>query len=379
MRGSNMRQALTIFAAGATLAVGVVSATAVRAARPIVAGPVTLASACTPGTWVQTPANVPAAMGSGNLIADTIVSSTDAWAVGYVTPKTGPGVSLWEQWTGGSSWNVISDGAHGVDLVAITNFGPDAVWAVGNVQHGSKVSALISQWNGTTIARVTIPQKGHNDNLTAISGSSATDIWAAGTYEDGRDVTLPLLYHYNGTAWSLATAPAGPFTPRGVIDISPTNVYMMLTAFNPHTTDVYHYNGVAWSVDLTGVPIDFDFSGFVGSSGNDLYGLDNGSYSFVDRWNGTSWSHVGTPNDAVTLRGLSEGPVGTIWADGISGVTTNNVYVAENGVRQTNPPSVMTQQGLLNGIATGSGLVIAVGGQTGVAPKDQPIVLMSCS
>jgi hypothetical protein len=377
-----MTKARTIVVAGATLTIGLVSAPSVAAARSGVAGQEVTTAACTPGTWVQTQANVTPSMGSGNLMADTIVSSTDAWAVGYYSPKTGPGGSLWEQWTGGSSWNVISGGGRGVGLEAVTNFGPDSVWAVGYVRHGAKISALISMWNGTEIARVTIPEQGHDASLTAISGSSASDIWAAGTYQDSGNDQHLLLYHYDGTTWSLATAPAGMFFPRGIVDVSPTNVYMMVAIPGPNAKlDVDHYNGVGWSVDLSNVPIDDDFGGFVGSSGSDLYGLDNENYSDVDHWNGATWSHVGTYSDDDLLRAVSEGPVGTIWSDGLYGVTTDDIYVAENGARQTNPTSVMTQEGFLNGIATGSGLVIAVGGQseTGVTAHDQPIVVMSCS
>ena len=77
-----MRKALTIFAAGATLTAAAVSATSARAAQ-IDSGPRAVAGPCTAGTWVQTPANVTSAMVNGNLLADTIVSSTDAWAVGF--------------------------------------------------------------------------------------------------------------------------------------------------------------------------------------------------------------------------------------------------------------------------------------------------------
>jgi hypothetical protein len=129
------------------------------------------------------------------------------------------------------------------------------------------------------------------------------------------------------------------------------------------------------------VPIDFDLPGFVGSSASDFYGLDSTDYDGVDHWNGASWSHVGTFNTDDNLSGLAEGPVGTIWSDGWFSSSSNEVYVAENGVRQTNPSSVMTQTGIMSGVASGSGLVIAVGGQgeEGSVPHSEPIVVMSCN
>jgi hypothetical protein len=375
-----MRKALTMCAAGATLMVGVVSATGARAARSVGAAPRVVAGACTPGTWVQTPADVTAAMVNGNLLADTIVSSTDAWAVGLYDAGATRG-SLWEHWTGGSSWSVVSSGGLGVELSAVTNFGPTSVWAAGDIQKGSKDSALISMWNGAKIVRATLPKKGKTSALLSISGSSASDIWASGVWTDAKNGQHILLYHYDGSTWSLATAPTGAFYPQGIIDLSPTSVYMV-ASLPSDKSDVYHYNGATWSVDLPDVPIDFDLPGFVGSSGSDLYGLDSTDYNGVDHWNGATWSHVGTFNFDDELDGLAEGPVGTVWSDGwFAGAATNEVYVGENGVRQTNPSAVMTQTGVMSGVASGSGLVIAVGGQDedGSIPNSEPIVVMSCN
>jgi len=374
-----MRKALTIFAAGATLTVGVVSATGARAAQSIVASARVVAGPCTAGTWVQTPANVTSAMVNGSLLADTIVSSTDAWAVGYYDSGPTRG-SLWENWTGGSSWSVISSGGLGVELEAVTNFGADSVWAVGELQKGSKETAIISTWNGAKIVRATLPKKGKTSNLAAISGSSASDIWASGIWTDAKGGQHVLLYHYNGTKWSLAAVPSGPFFPQGIIDLSPTSVYLV-AALPSDKVDVYHYNGAAWSVDLTNVPIDFDLGGFVGSSGSDFYGLDSAAYDGVDHWNGATWSHVGTFDTDSFLGGLAEGPIGTIWSDGYFAGSSNEVFVGKNDVRQTNPASVMTQTGIMSGIASGSGLVIAVGGQDeeGSIPNSEPIVVMSCN
>jgi hypothetical protein len=267
-------------------------------------------------------------------------------------------------------------------LSAVTNFGAADVWAVGLIQKGSSNTALISNWNGAKVVRSSIPKKGKTSSLAAISGSSASDIWASGIWTDSGGGQHILLYHYNGTTWSLATAPSGHLFPQGIIDLSPTNVYMVVSVLATGKVDVYHYNGTGWSVDLTNVPIDFDLPGFVGSSGTDLYGLDSTGYNGIDHWNGSTWSHVGTFNNHDQLSGVAEGPVGTVWSDGyFNGSSSNAVYVAKNGVRQTNPSGIMTQNGIMSGVASGSGLVIAVGGQdeVGIIPMSEPIVLMSCS
>lgn len=358
---------------------GVVSATGADTQRSPVVDTRVVATPCTAGRWAQTPANVTSAMANGTLLADTIVSSTDAWAVGVYDTPTETG-SLWEQWTGGSSWHVISDDEDGVQLDAVTSFGADNVWAAGSVNDAGIDTAAITEWNGVKIVRVNLPLMGPYSELASISGSSESDIWAVGNWIQDHHQHV-LLYHYNGTTWSLAPAPnADPYS-EVILDLSPTNVYMVVP-FLHNTTKVrlYHYNGVAWSVDLREIPINYAYTAFAGSSGSDLYGND-ASDEGVDHWNGTTWSHVGTFNTEVTVNGVAEGPVGTVWSDGLLNASSREVYVAENGVRQTNPSAVMTQTGVMNGVTSGAGLVIAVGGQEedGTIPHSEPIVVMSCS
>ena len=59
-----------------------------------------------------------------------------------------------------------------------------------------------------------------NLNMTSISGSSPSDIWAAGTaFQRGlhRD-NSPILEHFNGTSWTNVTVPGGKPT-GGITDV----------------------------------------------------------------------------------------------------------------------------------------------------------------
>ncbi len=338
------------------------------------------ATTCTAGTWTQMPADVTPAMVNGTLYAATIVSSTDAWAVGHYSLSNNSIGSLWEHWTGGSGWQVVTKGGANLDLQAITNFGAGNVWAVGGIQKGLKSTATISRWNGTTVVRSTIPKKPNSD-LFGISGTSESDIWAMGAYGTGGTQHI-LLYHYNGTKWSLAATPTGVLYPDGILALSPTNVYMLVVIESTFKTDLYHYNGSSWSIAQINVPVGGDLAdGLVGTSATDLYAVDAAALDGVDHWNGAAWSHVGAFNFDDHLDAIAEGPAGTVWSDGWNSLTGTNVYVAKNGVRQTNPARVATQLGIMSGIASGSGLVIAVGGQDdqGSGNPSEPIVLMTCS
>jgi hypothetical protein len=373
-----MRHYLAVVAAAAAITSGV-AFNGVQAAPLLKARPQVPATTCTAGTWTQMPADVTPTMTNGTLYADTIVSSTDAWAVGHYSLSNNSIGSLWEHWSGGVGWQVVTKGGAGLDLEAVTNFGADNVWAVGALQKGPKFTATISRWNGTTVVRSKIPKKPNSD-LFAISGTSESDIWAMGSYESaGKDHIL--LYHYNGTQWSLATTPTGILFPDGILALSPTNVYMLVLIESTLKTDLYHYNGSSWSIAQTNVPVGGDLQdGLVGTSATDLFAVD-ATANVVDHWNGAAWSHVGATNIRDQLDAVAEGPTGTVWSDGWNTSTGTNVYVAENGVRETNPAGVTTQLGLMSGIASGSGLVIAVGGQDddGGGSPSEPIVLMTCS
>jgi hypothetical protein len=362
-----MRRSFTVAAVGAVIAASTMVPAAAHAAP--VAKPST-SNVCAAGTWEQTPANVTSTMENGRLVGVTIVSATDAWAVGSYYTNTTVG-SLWEHWNG-SAWSVVTSGGLNVELSSVISFGPDDVWAAGSYRTGG---AVISQWNGTSVVRAKIPAGGANAQLNELSGSSATDIWAVGTatFKDGAERTL--LYHYNGTSWSLIAAPHGVEAPWAILDLSPTDVDL-LTLDGPVSDDIYRYNGATWTLAQSDVPI---YTALAGTSDSDLYGDDEATAGEgIDHWNGSTWHAVGTIKGHATGLSIAEGPVGSVWTAGVNISGSGRVYVAENDVRQTTPHGIMNQVGSMGGIASGSGLVIAVGDQSGAANPSEPIVLMRC-
>jgi hypothetical protein len=120
----------------------------------------------------------------------------------------------------------------------------------------------------------------------------ADDVWAAGQSGggDGPGATdeATLVMHWNGTAWSVVPSPNGPL---------PSNVIESLTAFGPH--------GV-WAV---------------GSSYDELQVT---SRSLVERWDGSSWRIVASPNPApyTWLGGAGGTDPRHLWAVGAQGALT---------------------------------------------------------
>lgn len=63
---------------------------------------------------------------------------------------------------------------------------------------------LILHWNGTAWARVATPSPGTRFNvLNGVSAVSARNAWAVGFYRNQAAGALPLILHWNGTAWSV--------------------------------------------------------------------------------------------------------------------------------------------------------------------------------
>jgi len=69
--------------------------------------------------------------------------------------------------------------------------------------------SMILYWNGTAWARVPSPDLGGGTNvyLNAVTSLSPTDAWAAGHYTTVAGKAQALAAHWNGTRWTLVTAP----------------------------------------------------------------------------------------------------------------------------------------------------------------------------
>jgi hypothetical protein len=185
-------------------------------------------ASCTPGVWTQQPANVLPAMGTGTLYADTIASPTLAWAVGdYFNSSTQAYGDVIERWTGGSSWSVVGTGDPNVNLYDVTSFGPSSAFAVG-VGGANGDLPLVTEWNGSNWHRTLLPRVHNYDTLYTVSGSSSTNVWAAGDYFID-NVNYILLEHFNGTRWAQVSIPASldPVADAvGVVALSPTDVWV---------------------------------------------------------------------------------------------------------------------------------------------------------
>ncbi len=157
-------------------------------------------------------------------------------------------------------------------------------------------------------AVVTSPDVGSNDNdLAAISGRSASDIWAVGGMLPTANATIvrTLAVHYNGTKWSLVRTPNVGTQANSLYGVAAepdgtawaTGIY---TSAGGHTGRALteHWNGHKWSIVPAidpGSQDDMLYS-VTAVSDSDVWavggysGADGFFHPLIEEWNGHHWS-----------------------------------------------------------------------------------------
>jgi hypothetical protein len=207
------------------------------------------------------------------------------------------------------------------------------VWAVGEGD-SSDISTgvtLAMRWTGTRWRTASTPNDGSGANaLYAVTAVSDTDVWAVGE----SDAHGALILHYDGAAWSIVpnAAPPGDSALYSVAAASVGDVWAVGYA-GDHTL-AEHWDGTRWAAVaspngaepaslLAGVATAGPGSE-VWSVGYTYDALTVAYRTLTERWNGSAWKLVASPNpdpDYDALQGVAAG-AGGIWAVGATGRRT---------------------------------------------------------
>lgn len=338
------------------------------------------------------------------LYAVSGISQTDMWAVGSQFSGTYNNIQsiLAEHWDG-KAWTVFptpnpgtaacapywQNSITGVYMVSRTD-----VWAVGNqcTKTGSG-QTLVERFNGTAWTLVPSPNKQSSVNpssyLTAVTGSSSTDVWAAGDWAGG---TWPnngggtLIEHWNGNSWRIVPSPS-PSTHQqysvltGIAEISPSDVWVVgytQRSIAPYDIPlIEHYNGTTWSMvssPYIATSNTNELLGVTAISSNDVWAVgyanqnsrgQNGQ-GLIQHWDGVRWSLVNSPiaGYATDLYAVSATSSSDVWTVGYIWSPTLVSPITEHwdGTRWTvvTPPDP-SKAAELFGSAVVSGTVWAVG------------------
>ena len=136
-------------------------------------------------------------------------------------------------------------------VYAVWGSAPGDVWAGGSPPDYRVPPTVIHRWNGSAWAAVTVSET-RSATLRSIWGSGPDDAWAAGySWTGGAGAEAQYagsLFHWNGTAWTDAEAPAGPESLGPIWGTAPDDVW--LVGMPRHDCDerhVYHWDGANWT------------------------------------------------------------------------------------------------------------------------------------
>jgi hypothetical protein len=222
----------------------------------------------------------------------------------------------------GSSWSTVPSVNKVKKPLAITAIASNDIWVVGSTAGGGPLRTAAEHWDGSSWSLFPTPNVGGGDNaLHGVDGSKSEDVWAVGYSRHAGDRYTTLVEHWNGTRWQVVESPnAG------------TNQYNTLTS-----VDALSGNN-AWAV---------------GS-----YRTATSRETLIQRWDGTSWRIVPSPNPGTlsnSLLGVAAAGPNDIWAVGWKsrGEGLRSLVLHYDGRRWTEVavPTVGTGDNVLTGIS----------------------------
>ena len=307
------------------------------------------------GSWQQAlSANVTAV--NNQLLGVDAVSNNDVWAVGWAQDPNGPVYvkqTLIEHFNG-SVWTIVPSPNKSSDtlsiLYSVSATSANDVWAVGSSQDGKLPSrTLIQHWDGTAWSIVSSPNPDSQFNeLRGVAAISANDAWAVG-YRGGTKNETPIetfILHWDGVTWSQVASPnvAGANQLFGVTAISAGDVWAVGSVSGAPLA--LHWNGTAWSVVSVGVGSGLSaeyFAAVTGSSANDVWAVGKGQGIFTNQvfatirhWDGSRWTEkLCRAASASNPPDGYEGGGPNAYFTGVSAAASNDVWAV--GVAGSGP------------------------------------------
>lgn len=189
--------------------------------------------------------------------------------------------------------------------------------AVGGFATTGVFMTLVERWNGTSFSVVASPNHtdlGEGDQLASVSCPSATSCEAAGSWflgGDGKPATL--IERWNGTQWSIVTSndpPRSYAELHGMSCAAATNCTAVgdyfappPNGFNGSKTLIERWNGTAWSIVASpNAGADSSLATLKCVNATTCFAAGHGSAAsgawnaLIERWNGTTWKVVVNAN-----------------------------------------------------------------------------------
>jgi hypothetical protein len=335
----------------------------------------------------------PNASGLNNVLVDvSVLSPTDAWAVGEYTPDGTEVVHTLIQHYDGTAWTIVPSpnrllgaGRNQINtLLGVTAIAADDVWAVGyTVSLDDPYRTLAMHWNGTAWSIVDSPNftfPGAYNALLDVAATGPNDVWAVGGAPFGGVSARALLLHWNGSTWSMSPSPPNAefwasSTRNGVTALTPTDVWAV------GDYDAWHFDGTAWTVPVAGAQFAADVHaapGAVWAVGSYIANPYGGGVQtpIAYRFTGTSWQQHFADFAPGAFSGVAVRADNDVVAVGFSGQLTYAVRWSgtswqrlASGNANPTPSSTLAIANVLRGVAHAGSSMWAVGFYyTGTSP-----------
>jgi hypothetical protein len=235
--------------------------------------------------WSFVPSPTPPGATGGFLQGVSCSSSSDCWAVGYGTDQNGGALHAAAEHWDGRTWTLATAAGTGQtfdQLDGVTCLSSTHCWAVGSagvVQQNPNFlpifpaapgnQGLVEQWDGhvwSVVPSVTAPNPA-GGYLSSVACPTSTDCWASGSVTNSQGMAgHTLMEHWNGSFWVQ--------TPTPDANGSAGNILASVTCLG---------SDQCWSVGSSG--------SFGGGGGSGFQ-----PQSFIEAWNGSTWSIQPSPN-----------------------------------------------------------------------------------
>jgi hypothetical protein len=275
-----------------------------------VAAVAVLASTATVASASAAPRVRPGATIAGSLDGVGCASAKYCFAVGYRAPTASkPSATLIEKWNG-TAWSVVSSpnpsGSHGAILWGVSCLSTKDCLAVGsnNTSTGDTSAPLAEQWNGSawTLVTAPAPSGATQNSLLSISCVSSTDCWAAGASTFSSASYKTLIESWNGSAWKIVSSPSPnsskPDDLSGIACGSASECWAVGYTFPGSDSGslTEEWKGSTWAVVHTPSSAAGELLGdaCVGASPCLAVGISDSLFALAQQWNGSAWVK-GTP------------------------------------------------------------------------------------
>lgn len=245
-----------------------------------------------------------------------------------------------------ASWKVVAspNSTTQDSFGAVALRSPNDAWAVGagySVIGGVfQERPLIEHYNGSgwQIATSPAPTGFPYVALSGVAAVSASDAWAVGLYfPSGNKAIHPLAEHYDGTAWSIVTVPQAELRSglSAVAALSSGNVWAVGTAGTRSTSGVVsthplaeHYDGAAWSVVATPTIVGGGLNAVAAVSPTDVWAVGVQYTTGATTQNGIVLHYDGTAWSQVPVPAPTV-PSGGLWNLGaVTSTPTGQIWAS---------------------------------------------------